>query len=543
MRHSISCMQYTPRISVVMPVFNTPERYLREAIESIQKQLYPFWELCIVDDCSSDSRVREVILEYVSADPQRITSHFLEQRSGISLATNAAVQRATGEFIGFCDHDDVLREHALFVVAQELQARRDCALIFSDEDRLSPQGLRHKPYFKSGWNPELMLAHNAVCHFMVVSAAVYHRVGGMQSTYNGAQDWDFVFRIAELLTPQQILHIPQILYHWREIPGSTARGIAEKPYVKDAQRRVVHEHLARSECCPVSVESLPFTSMFTPRFSLPTPHPLVSLVVSCEISPSKLEKALACAGYSNIEIVQVQDLRVDKEGSSSTRKLSAQSPQQISINVPPELSIAERLNRGVQASSGEILCFLPSVPVKEEANWLYELVVQVCRKGVGAVGPKVLAANGRIRSAGLAIDATGIAAMYQGRPARYMGDFYRAALARDVAALTGDCLTVRRAVFDRVGGFDDERFADIGYDVDLCLALRAQGLRVICTPRSQIVTKTERASFKAEEFARLALKWGQIIASQHFWSPHLSPSAELGKSGKNWLKRGFASSP
>ena len=245
-KRQIDGLSYRPLLSIVMPTFNTPEKWLRLAIDSVRAQLYPNWELCIADDASSDPNVKYLLERYGAEDP-RIKVRFREARGHISAASNSALEIAEGDFVALLDHDDELREHALYMVAMELNAHPDADLIYSDEDKIDEQGTRYAPYFKPDWNPVLFFAQNFVCHLAVFRTRMLREIGGFHLGYEGAQDWDLVMRVTEQTPASHIRHIPHVLYHWRAIAGSTAKGENEKKYALDAQRRTLQVHFKRSD--------------------------------------------------------------------------------------------------------------------------------------------------------------------------------------------------------------------------------------------------------------------------------------------------------
>jgi GT2 family glycosyltransferase len=233
-----------PLISVVMPVFNTPERYLRKALASVIGQLYPNWELCVADDASAKPHVAAVLAEYAAKDLRiRIVSR--PTNGGISEATNNASDLATGEYIAFLDHDDVLPAHALYMVACEIARNPDLDVIYSDEDKISRWGRRYDPHFKSDWNPDLFLGQNMICHLGVYRTSLVREVGGLRPEFDGSQDYDLALRIIGRIEPRRIRHIPYILYHWRAAAGSAARSAGAKPHALEAARRAVADHLRR----------------------------------------------------------------------------------------------------------------------------------------------------------------------------------------------------------------------------------------------------------------------------------------------------------
>src|SRR5262245_57994790 len=275
-RQHIDRLAYQPLISVVMPTYNTPEKWLRLAIESVRKQLYPYWELCIADDASSKSQVRRVLEEYQAEDP-RITVVFREQNGHISAASNSGITVARGEFVAFLDHDDELPEHALYMVAVELNAHPQVDILYSDEDKIDGKCQRYDPYFKPDWNPDLFQCQNFVSHLGVYRTRRVREVGGFRAGYEGSQDWDLAMRISEQIPSSYIRHIPHVLYHWRAIAGSTALDLEQKDYVKAAQVRLLASHFQR---IGIDVTILPtITPHWRMRYPLPQSPPLVTLII------------------------------------------------------------------------------------------------------------------------------------------------------------------------------------------------------------------------------------------------------------------------
>lgn len=528
--HDISNCSYQPRISVVMPVYNAAEAHLREAIESVRRQIYPHWELCIVDDNSTDVSVRELLDEYCRRDP-RIRVRFLSSNTGISAATNAAVEFAEGDFLGFLDQDDLLREHALSAVVRELNQHTDIELLFTDEDRLSPRGQRYKPYFKSGWNLELMLSHNAVCHFMVVRTTTFRDLGGMRSSCDGAQDWDLALRISERVKRTQIRHIPEIVYHWRESATSTALNLNAKPYVKSAQQRVVREFLDRRGEGAAKLEFLPHTSMLLPRFVVSAPLPRLSVIVlertlrqsktmidwlgslTSEYPDLEVLVANAAGGVNQLAEFCVTELHGALGGQSNRTQIDGED--------------AEIFNYGASSATGSILCFVQSEVTHATSGWLVELVAQAQRSDVGAVGPMIVSEQGVIRSAGLLVGDGRVRELFRGVPEQSLGNMYRVALARDVSALPATCLVMRKAVFDAVRGFDVKDGVSSFFDVNLCRKLIGGGYRVVCTPRAK-VTILHDLAYRAQSDSDIQ---NEAHVASHsadpLWNPNLSPHGTL----------------
>ena len=535
-RSDIGQLSYKPKISVLLPVYNLPEQFLRAAIESVRNQIYTNWELCIADDNSPSPHVRAVIKEYAALD-SRITFVFRAENGHIAEATNSAGALATGEFIGFLDHDDELREHALYMMIKELNAHPEADLIYSDEDKITEDGVRHYPHFKSDWNPELMLTQNFVCHFTLVRATVFRAVGGIRKGFDGAQDWDFVLRVSERTTRDRIRHIPHILYHWRVIEGSTAKGTTEKPYVTAAQIKAVSEHLERTGNSGARVASLRGLSMLRVHYRVPELPPLVSLIVPTYNQVSLLSTCvdglLRITSYPNLEVLIVDNRSDDPETLSYLKKI-AEDPRVRVIRDDGPFNFARLNNDAARNAKGSVLGFINNDIQVTRADWLDEMVANVVRPGIGAVGARLLYSNGTLQHAGVILGASGGVAdhMLKHRSAHEIGYFCRAVLPQNLSAVTAACMLVTKEAFDRVGGFDEEAFAVAYNDIDFCLRLREAGYLNVYTPYAELIhhesisrgyedTPEKRARFEGE-VARMKARWEAALKADPYYNPNFS---------------------
>ena len=278
LRRRIQSLACRPLISVIMPVYNTPETFLRRAIESVREQIYDRWELCIADDCSTAEHVRKVLDYYAKLDP-RIRVCFRTTNGHIAEASNSAIAIAKGDFVALLDHDDEIPPHALALVAEAIVARPEVDLIFSDEDKLDAQGHRFDPYFKSDWNPALMLSQNMFNHLGVYRLSIVRKIGGFRLGFEGSQDYDLVLRCSRETAPERIHHIPKILYHWRAIESSTATDSGMKPYVWDAGRRAIEEHLTQQNIHAIVERAARGDCYYQVEYAVPTPLPRVSVLI------------------------------------------------------------------------------------------------------------------------------------------------------------------------------------------------------------------------------------------------------------------------
>ncbi|WP_459865402.1 glycosyltransferase family 2 protein [Endothiovibrio diazotrophicus] len=514
-----------PLISVVMPVYNAPERWLRAAIESVLGQRYSRWELCIADDASSASHIKPLLDEYAARDP-RVKVVFRSVNGHISEASNSALALASGDFVALLDQDDLLSSDALRQVAAAIRLHPDAGILFSDEDKVDQHGRRYDPYFKPDWNLDLFLGQNMISHLGVYRTELIRKIGGFRKGFEGSQDWDLALRATDSLEPGQIVHIPAVLYHWRAIEGSTASSIEEKPYAVEAAVRAVKDRLARSgQQAEVSAAG-PFGAGLRVRYPLPREAPLATVVVIDGGSRGALEKTLLGiaehAGYPALEVVVVT---ADKGGADG---VSLSCPLRTLV-VDAGISPAERRDRGAMLAQGEVVLFVEAGLVPVDDEWLNELVSQALRPEVGAVGAKLGFDDGVLCHAGLVIGGDALVLWpHRGIAVQDPGYFGRSLLVQEFSAISGMCMALRKTVLEAVGGFcADERVRDF-YDVNLCLSIREQGWRVVWTPFARLdqrplswFSRPGRSVGNPAEVEYMEHKWGRK-GGDPFYSPNLS---------------------
>ncbi|MFP2934559.1 glycosyltransferase family 2 protein, partial [Pyxidicoccus sp. 3LG] len=300
LRRAVEALPYKPLVSVVMPTYDTPEVWLRRALDSVRAQLYPHWELCIADDASPSPDVRRVLEEYASRDA-RIRFVIRPANGHISVASNSALALARGEFVALLDHDDELPEDALVRVVETLNAHPDADIVFSDEDKLDEQGRRYDPYFKPEWNLDLFRSQNLISHLGVYRTERLREIGGFRQGFEGSQDYDLALRVVERTTPERIHHVPRVLYHWRAIPGSTALDVGEKGYASTSARRALQEHLDRT-ASGGRIEPGPNGALHRVRYPLPTPPPTVTVILHThEDADARREALRRATDYPDVE--------------------------------------------------------------------------------------------------------------------------------------------------------------------------------------------------------------------------------------------------
>jgi GT2 family glycosyltransferase len=511
---------HRPLVSIVTPVYDVDEAWLRRCIASVQAQAYSRWELCLVDDGSTRPHVPAVLAEHAAQDPRIRTARHAENR-GIIAASATALAMARGELVAFLDHDDELSPDALLEVVRVLQDGGDVDLIYSDEDKIDGQGQRVEPFFKPDWSPDLLLSMNYVCHLTVVRRALLEEVGGIRPGYEGSQDYDLLLRVTE--RARRIVHVPQVLYHWRKIPGSAAAEQNAKPYAFDAARRALTDAVRRRGI-DASI-SMPFPGTYHVAYAVPDP-PHVSIVIptrdGVDLLRTCIESIQQKTTYSSYELLVVDN------GSSDPATLEYFAEVREKHRVlpyPRPFNWSAINNFAVPHARGSVLLFMNNDMEVISPGWLEALVAHVQRPEVGVVGAKLLYPDGRLQHAGVVLGLGGIAGHgFRLLPGDARAYFHFPQVVRDVSAVTGACMMVRREVFDRLGGFDEQLRVAFN-DIDFCLRASEAGHRIVYTPHAVLYhheSATRGPGHPPEEEAVMNRRWGQHLAEDPFYSPHLS---------------------
>ncbi|MET0568189.1 MAG: glycosyltransferase family 2 protein [Hyphomicrobiaceae bacterium] len=465
-----------------MPVYNTDEGFLREAIDSVRAQTYPNWELCIADDASTKKHVRHVLDEYADKDA-RIKVVYRPENGHISKASNSALELAAGEWIALLDHDDRLAPHALFSVVDAINKQPDVQLIYTDEDKIDRQGVRHDPYFKSDWNPMLFLSHNLVTHLGVYSTSLVRELGGFRAGYEGAQDYDLALRVSERLEPHRIHHIPHVLYHWRVIPGSTALASSEKPYAMVAGERALNDHFKRLGT-RASAHLIGYG--YRIDYDLPDRLPLVSIIIPTrnarDLTQRCIDSILRLTTYARYEIILVDNGSDNEDALAYFAKLSTERGIRVLRDERP-FNYSALNNHAAKVARGTVLALVNNDVEVISRDWLNRMVSIALQQGVGAVGAKLIYPDDTVQHGGVVLGLGGLAAHAHSRfPRSSAGYVARAALAQNFSAVTAACLVVRKDHYDHVGGLNEIDLAIAYNDVDFCLKLTRLGLRNVWTP-------------------------------------------------------------
>ena len=520
-----------PRFSVLMPVYRPAAPFLEQAIQSVQDQAYPDWELCVVDDASPDgAHVRW--LEALVARESRLRFLRRAANGGIAAATNDALAVATGDYCLFLDQDDRLARSALFELAAAAFDRPRADIVYADEDRIDATGARSHPFFKPDWDPEWLRTTNCVLHPVAVRTSLLRSVGGLRSGFDGVQDWDLLLRLAEQVVPDAVVHVPRVLYHWREHAGSTAAGIYEKAGIVTAQERALADSIARrGEHAGIE----PASGGWRIRYRLPASPPLVSIVIPTRDRVELLRRCVAGlrqrTGYRNWEAVVVDNDSTDPVALQFIASLAGDRR----FNVVRErggFNYSALCNAGVEVARGEIVVLLNNDVDPINTDWLDEMVAHALRPDIGLVGAMLYYPDGTIQHAGVVLGLNGIADRpYIGYPRGFRGMDGRLLCVHTVSAMITACAAVRRAVYAAAGGMD-ESLAIACNDLDLCLRVAALGYRNVLTPHAELFHAesasrgyrygTETNAQEAADEARFREKWRDRLDRDPTYNPNLT---------------------
>ncbi len=537
MRAMAPLLPHQPLFSVIMPVYETPERYLRTAIESVLAQAYPYWELCVVDDASPSDAAATIVREYAATD-NRIRLAVRADNGHIARSSNDALVMARGEFIALLDHDDVLTADALFENALAINTDPGLDMIYSDEDKIDDDGRRTAPYFKPSWSPDTFLTKMYTGHLAVLRRSLVEELGGFRPEFNGSQDYDLVLRLSE--RTDRIHHIERVLYSWRMHPGSTAQDAGAKRYAYAAALAALQEALDRRAEGGIVAPSATGAGHYVVRYALAA-HDRVSVIVPTRNGAGDVRRCLdslfAHTTYPNYEVILLDNGSTRPDALELFVHYARVEPERfrcVRHDVP--FNYSEINNVAVDGASGTYLLFLNNDTEILHADWMHAMVEYAQRPSIGAVGAKLLYANGTIQHAGVVLGIGGIAGhSHRHFPAAAGGYANNVALTTNYSAVTAACLMVRRNVFAAVGGFD-QTFAVAYNDVDLCLRIRELGLLNVYVPHVELMhfeSQSRGYDLDAQsierdrgERARLQSRWQHAWSVDPFYSRHLTLESE-----------------
>ena len=535
------------KISIVVPLYQTPERFLREMIESVCNQTYGNWELCLADasplteqDKKSEAGRKEsrttklsgIVKEYMDKD-ERIRYRILEKNGGISENTNEAIRMATGDFVGLLDHDDLLERDALYEIMERIAKNDETDVVYTDEDKINRKGTKHLiPNMKPDFNLDLLRSNNYICHFLVVRKSIIDQVGGFRKEFDGAQDYDFIFRCTE--AARVVSHVPRVLYHWRTHSGSTSDNPDSKMYAFDAGKRAIEAHLARMNV-KAKVEETDDLGNYRIRYQLKE-TPMVSILIPNKDQKESLQKCLQSiwekTEYENYEILIVENNSTKEETFAYYKEIDKKNRVRV-LYWDREFNYSAINNFAAREAKGEYLLLLNNDTEVITKGWIKELLSNCARKEVGMVGAKLYFPDNTIQSAGTIIGLGGLADhAFVNMSRKRAGYMHRASIQMNLSGVTAACAMVKRSVYEEVGGLE-EKLSVAFNDVDLGLKIVTAGYLIVYDPfvelyhyesRSRGVDDEKRERHKKEvQYAQE--KWKDFLeAGDPCYSPNLTLS-------------------
>ncbi len=512
-------LSYSPLVSVIVPVYDTPAALLEKMIISVQRQSYGNWELCLVDDASPQPHVRSMLEQAAAHDP-RIRVTFRASNGNISAATNTGIALARGEFIAFLDHDDELTTDALLEVVRFLNDEPDTDVMYTDQDKIDLAGRPSEPFYKPAWSPAYLQSVMYVGHLLIVRSSLLRETGGCDGTFDGVQDFELMLRLGE--ATKKIRHLPRILYHWRKVPGSIASDSAAKHGIDDLQRKAVQAHLNR-----LGIAATATTNGTAHRVRVvPTPRstePLVSILIPSKDHPELIGPCLAHlfekTTYKTFEVIVGDNETTDPEALRILDRFPVKR-----VPLAGRFCFASFNNRMAQEARGDYLLLLNNDTEVVQPNWLDTLMLYAEQDDVGAVGPLLLYGDGTVQHAGVILGPRGTADhVMRGFPGDSDGYAGSLQAAREVTAVTGACLLVRRDHYMACGGLN-ETFGRHYEDVDFCLRLRSRGLRNVFAGSARMVHHESKSRGSYYDFTDRVLLLDHWESWIHQGDPYYNPA-------------------
>ena len=523
-----------PLVSIVCPVYRPGLREFEAAVQSVLAQTWTNWELVLVDDGSKTPELTALIGRLCKAD-SRIKAFARRKNGGISDATNDALKAATGDWIAFFDHDDLLVDVAVECMMAAAARRPGCQVVYSDEDKVDAGGRFLDPAFKPAWNHRLMLGVNYVCHLLMVRREALDAAGPLDRKMNGAQDHDLILRLAEAVPPAQIVHVPEILYHWRITANSTASDMGAKPYAIKAGADAVRNHLQRLGR-PAEVTSRGNITLYDIRWQLPR-RPAVTVVIpfkdQLDMTEQCVDRLLGITRYDALDILLVDNWSTAAGHEAFVGRVCADERVRM-MRVEEPFNYSRLNNLAAASTQAEFLVFMNNDMVVSNDDWLEQAMGEALADDrVAVVGGRFSYPNGTLQHAGVALGIGGVAGhVHVGIPDTEGGYAGRASFAQEMSAVTAAGMLIRHSVFDAVGGFDERDLAVAFNDIDLCLKVRQAGHRVVYTPEFRAVHHEslsrgdderpvqERRFFQESELMKE--RWGDLLDNDPFYNKHFS---------------------
>lgn len=525
----------TTLFSIIIPTFKPDLTTFKSMLDSVMEQTYQHWQLIIVDDASNCRLLSDYLLTL--NDNTKINIVTQQKNGHISKASNTGLELANGDYLLLLDQDDTLHPDALKCVAYYLEQNPNARVLYSDEDKIDAKGNHHTPHFKPAFNPDLLYSHNYMSHLGVYQRELVEKVGGFREGYEGSQDYDLLLRCLEHCKPEEVVHIPYVLYHWRAVPGSTAFAESEKGYAQDAGLRALQDHLGPKD---VSVELGKLPNTYRARWPIPAKAPLVSIIIPTRNGKALVERCVTSLyeknDYSHFEVLLVDNQSDCSKSKALFKQLElAGKVRLLTFDAPFNYSAIN--NMAAKHAKGDVLLLLNNDVEAINSDWLREMVSHAIRPDIGCVGAKLYYPDGRLQHAGVITGLGGVAGhSHKYFPGDHPGYFKRLQIIQNFSAVTGACLAVRKSVFEQVGGLNEKDLAIAFNDVDFCLRVRDAGYRNLWTPYATLVhheSVSRGAENSPEKIARfqreityMKQKWGDSLLNDPNYSQWLTLDRE-----------------
>ncbi len=522
-----------PKISIIIPMYNTPEKFFQELVDGLIEQTYSNWELCLADGSPEENEK----LEKIYKKDERIKYKFIGENKGISGNTNAALELATGDFIALLDHDDLLPKFSLYEIVKCINKNPDVDFIYTDEDKMDMKGLRRDPHFKSDYAPDSLLGSNYICHFEIMRKSIVDEIGGFRVGYEGAQDYDIFLRFLEKTTPERVYHIPKILYHWRMIEGSTAATIDSKGYAVEKGRMAVEDALKRRGV-KAKVTVHPRVPYYLVRYEYET-EPMVSIIIPtkdyADVTEQCLKSLFEKTTYKNYEVILMNNNSEKKETFNLFKKYQNKYSNFRVIDANYEFNYSKINNQAVKEAKGEYIVLLNNDTEIITPHWLQIMVGYAMQPHIGAVGTKLLYPDNTVQHAGIILGIGGIAQhCFIDNPRDDVGFYGRLSVPFNYSAVTAACLMVSKEKYLEVNGLEEDLQVAFN-DVDFNLKLLKQGYYNICLNHVELYHHESKSrgddtvdisSAKYRRFVQehdyIKDKWGYMLYNDRFYNPNLS---------------------
>ena len=527
-------LKYKPLISILIPVYNINEKYLSECLDSILNQKYENFEVCLVDDCSTLEETKNTLEKYKKLD-KRIKVKYRKENGHISKTTNDALEMAKGEFISLVDDDDLLTENALYEVVKVLNDNKELDFIYSDEDKMSPNGTLCDPHFKPDWSPDTLLSLNYICHLTTIRKSLVEKVGGFTVGLEGAQDHDLFLKVTE--KTDRIYHIPKVLYHWRMVEGSTSMTISNKSYATDKGKMAIENALKRRKI-DAEVEKDEKSTYYIVHYKLKK-EPLVSIIIPtrdyADITRTCIESIYEKTTYKNFEIILANNDSQKEETFELFKELKKKHKNFKVVDINIEFNYSRINNLAVKEAKGEYIVLLNNDTEIISPNWLTEMIGYASQKHVGVVGPKLLYEDMTVQHAGVLLGLGGVAShAYIGSSRDDMGAYGRLRVPYNYAANTAACLAIKRSIYEEVGGLEED--LKVAYnDIDFNIKVLSKGYYNVFIPHVELIhyesksrgldTTSDKYKRFLEESNYMYKKWDNIINNDPFYNPNYSKNA------------------